>query len=183
MSGIGINLRSLPRVTPPPDLETRLLVLASRERQRRAAGGNLPALFSALRKRARLLVGNLMRPPALPFAGGLISTAFLFGILAPTLAVPSGSLADVPTMLYTDARLETMPPFAFDRDVVVDLVIDGQGRIVDYSFPSGEMRADSLGNLGNMILFTSFNPATSFGQPTSSRVRVSFRRSHIVVKG
>jgi hypothetical protein len=40
-----------------------------------------------------------------------------------------------------------------------------------------------MAQIGNMILFTSFSPATAFGQPTAGRVWVSFRRSHIVVKG
>jgi hypothetical protein len=40
-----------------------------------------------------------------------------------------------------------------------------------------------MSEIGNMILFTSFTPATAFGQPTPGKLLLSFRRSKVVVKG
>src|ERR1041384_5354121 len=68
-------MRGLSKRTPPPNLRSNLLVLASREQR--------PTLSTAgkgleFRDRARLFVQNLMRPLALPFAGGVFSTVLLF---------------------------------------------------------------------------------------------------------
>jgi hypothetical protein len=37
--------------------------------------------------------------------------------------------------------------------------------------------------IGNSLLFTQFQPATTFGQPTSGWVRVTFRRTQLEVRG
>jgi hypothetical protein len=60
---LGHVLRSLRPRVPPSGLTTSLRVLASRERQRRL-GADWPG-------RLRLFAANLMRPLALPLAGGV----------------------------------------------------------------------------------------------------------------
>jgi len=76
----GIRLRT-PRQsllemkgTPMPDaLAGRLQVLASHERERRLMRASFSAFFPALGERVWLSFDNMMRPRALPFAGGVIS--------------------------------------------------------------------------------------------------------------
>ena len=48
-------------------------------------------------------MGELMRPLAIPTAGGFAAALVLFSMLAPSLAVRGGSVstADTPTGLYT----------------------------------------------------------------------------------
>jgi len=174
------RLKALPEPQAPADLRTALRVTASRERARR---------FARLvwRDKVRLHLDNFMRPLALPFAGGLVSALFLFSMLVPSYPFPERDDGrDVPTILYTEATVKSMAPFGIGTDeVVVDLVIDEQGRVVDYAFPSGSNETNlALSRaVANNLLFTRFTPATTFGQPTSGRIRLSFRHSYIDVKG
>jgi len=79
------------------------------------------------------------------------------------------------------ATVDTLPPFGFSGDnVVVQVMLDDQGSVVDYKLPdnvSSKLRND----IANMILFTKFEPATAYGVPIATTVMVSFRR--IDVKG
>lgn len=127
-----------------------------------------------------------MRPLAIPLAGGLASAVFLFGMVVPNVATyQSFTGNDVPTALYTEATVKSTGPFTFgDDDIIVELTVDEQGRMVDYSFPSKVSEdPELLRIIENNLLFTTFTPATTFGQPTAGKVRVSFSKSHIEVKG
>src|SRR5262249_20603075 len=127
-------LRSLPRRLPPPRLNSSLRVLASREQRRRVYGSGL-----SLKDRSRLFTDNLMRPLALPFAGGVFSTVILFSMwIVPTYPVRGSSTFDVPTGLTTAAAVKlTAPIVASAGDVVVDITVDGYGRMIDYTIVSG----------------------------------------------
>jgi len=177
-------LRGLPARTPPSRLITELQVLASRERVRQLSRGTLTALVHFWIGEMRHLFENLMRPIAIPFAGGLTSAVFLFAMLVPTLQLRhiSGAL-DVPSGLFTqsEAAVDISPPFSFiPDDVVVQLTIDEHGSVVDCSIPNG-VNSKLRNDIANMILFTKFQPATEFGVPIGGKMLVSFRR--IVVKG
>ncbi|PYT27725.1 MAG: hypothetical protein DMG57_17390 [Acidobacteria bacterium] len=179
------SLRELPRFMPPARLLTQLQVLASRERAYRLSHNTLPALIHYWRAELRLVVDNLMRPFAIPFAGGLLSAVFLFSMLVPTFQFQRHMHNDVPSGLYTqsDATVDAFPPpFGFsENDVVVQLTLDAKGSVVDYSLPNGSVSKQMRNDIANMILFTKFQPATAFGLPAASTVLISFRR--IVVKG
>jgi hypothetical protein len=180
-------VRDLPAAAPPPRLFTQLQVIASRERVRRLSHNTLAALAHFWAEELRLMVDNLMRPFAIPFAGGLASAVFLFTILVPTLQFQHLTHNDVPSGLFTqsDATVDTMPPFGFSEDqgAIVELMLDDKGRVVDFSIPKGNDTPQLRNDIANMILFTTFNPATVYGQPIPGKVLVSFRRSRIVVKG
>ncbi len=183
LSELHSALRSLPSVAPPAKLITELQVLASRERMRQLSRGTLTALVHLWAAEMRLLFDNLMRPFAIPLAGGVLSAVFLFTMLMPTLQFPHLTRNDVPSGLFTqsDATLDALPPFGFSEDnVVVQVTLDERGSVVDYELPnnvSGKLRND----IANMILFAKFQPATAFGMPVAATVLVSFRR--IDVKG
>jgi len=177
------SLRSLPTVAPPARLVTELQILASRERMRQLSRGTYTALGHFWMAEMRLFFDNLMRPIAIPLAGGLASAVFLFTMLMPTLQFPHLTRNDVPSGLFTQsvATVDTLPPFGFSGDnVVVQVMLDDQGSVVDYKLPdnvSSKLRND----IANMILFTKFEPATAYGVPIATTVMVSFRR--IDVKG
>jgi hypothetical protein len=176
---VRAGLRSLPVAVAPKRLVTDLQVLASKELVRRRNMGSLPALMQFLAERARLIVDNLMRPLAVPFAGGLTSALFIFGTLVPYLGLLRDPANDKPTALYTEASVESVADFGSraSDDTLLEVHIDGQGKMVDYSVLQGQMTSD----IGNFLLFTTYTPATMFLQPTSSRIVI--RRSRIVVKG
>jgi hypothetical protein len=179
--GLTRALRSLPRRMPPPGLNSSLRVLASREHRRRIYWPS-----DAFSDRLTLLFDNLMRPLALPFAGGVFSTLILFAMwLGPTYTVRANS-TDVPTVLSTEASIRKTAPIAERTDdVIVDVTVDGQGRMIDYSIVSGNVTKDEAmrRRIEGMLLLIEFNPATSFGQPVEGRMRLSLSASHIDVKG
>jgi len=178
---IRAAMRALPRMAPPPELTVRLRVVASRERERRRHGWLRRAATGAW-----LLFDGLMRPLAVPLAGGICSTLFLFGLLVPSFAwVPSAQ--DVPIGWSTEPAVKSMYPIGFeDGEAVVDVTIDDQGRMVDFNIVHGSGDTDSASfyrSVENALLFTVFTPRTAFGQPVGGKLRLTFRSSHVDVKG
>lgn len=175
------TLRSLPRRLPPAELTSRLRVVASRERLR-TIGLNI-----AFRDRFRLFVDDLMRPLALPFAGGIFSAVLLFSMcMMPMYSVHASSSSDVPTGLRTDAALlATAPIAASPEDVIVDVTIDPEGSMIDYKIVSGNVPPDEAlrRSIEGTLLLTRFVPATAFGQPVEGRIRLLLWTSYVDVKG
>jgi hypothetical protein len=188
-------MQSLPALSSravPADMRLRLRVLASREQVRQMSRRNFRARAEALRERLQRLWDNFLSPLALPFTGGVAAAIVLFSMLVPAYPLKSVSAAgslpvDVPTMLTTEVEVRGTSPFVTSSDeVVVDVWVDGQGRMFDYAIVAG---ATVLANsqlrrrLENMLLFTQFTPATEFGQPTASKVRLRLGSSRIDVRG
>jgi anti-sigma factor RsiW len=174
-------MRALPRMVPPPDLAVRLRVIASREQQRRSEGW-----ARRLATNVRLCFEGLMRPLAVPLAGGICSAVLLFALLVPSFSwVPSAQ--DVPIGLSTDATVKSMAPIGFeDGEAVVDVTIDDQGHLVDFNILHnyGAAVNDSFcRSVENALLFTVFTPGTAFGQPVGGKLRLTFRSSSVEVKG
>ncbi len=186
---IASALHALPRRMPPSDLSTRLRVMASRERTRRSIFSSVQSVTAHYRDRAWLLFENLARPLAIPAVGGVLAAVVLFTITAMQYPVPAhASTQDVPTVLYTEASFKNMGLFPLDtEEVVIDLTIDETGRVLDYTFVDGGVPIQNDKQLKRKIdaalLFAEFVPATSFGQPIPGKVRLSFRRGHIDVRG
>lgn len=185
---IGESLRSLSVKLPPAELRTSLRVIASRERQRRLEHRNLATILNTWRENAQLFWDNAVLSLALPFAGGVFSTVVLFSMfVVPAYPLLSNSDSDVPTILNTPVAVKSMAPFSVgDIDVVVDVTVDEQGRMLDYAIVAG---ASVLANpqmrrrLENALVFSNFTPATTFGQPMISKMRLWFHSSRIDVRG
>lgn len=174
-------LRALPARIPPSGLTTSLRVIASRHRQRQSSRSSV-----TWRDRARLFATNLMRPLALPFAGGVFSTVVLFSTyLMATYPVRASSTFDVPTGLFTEATVKGTGPIgsAAGDDVIVDVTVNDQGRMVDYTIVTAGANESLKRSIETMLLFTEFTPATAFGQPVSAKMRISLRKSFVDVKG
>ncbi len=178
----------LPVRTPDQALKTRLQVLASKESLRRRKRLSIAHAWKNWRENFQLSFKNLMRPLALPVAGGLISTAFLFGMLMPDLAVEVHPIHnDIETSVFTQATVRDITPISVaDVDITVELTVDENGRMLEYRVVSG---ADHLLNesvrrrLEMNLMYGQFNPATQFGQPVAGKLRVSFRSSTIDIRG
>ena len=182
MSKTRNALRTLPSKTPPVDLTVRLRILASRE---------LAARRSHVRARwftsLDLAFQSALRRLAVPFAGGLCAALLLFATLVPTFTLHNKpAIQDVPTGLSTGVEVKSVAPMGFNYgDAVVDLTIDDQGRVVDYSMISEQGPGDEAlrRSIENNLLFTVFTPATAFGQPMPGKIRLTFHSSRIEVRG
>lgn len=184
------TMKRMPVHKAPADLGVRLRVLGSRESHRRRVRGSFPAMCKAWLQDSRLWMNNLMRPLAIPTAGGFVSAVLLFGALAPSLAVPVVSAQaspDVPTVFYVEPTVKSHIPIGFEaeEELTVEISLDEEGRVVDYSLPHGADKSSMRQRRGieNQILFTQFTPATRLGQGMSSKVRVTFRSTRVTVKG
>jgi hypothetical protein len=186
------SLHRLGSKMPPEGLRTSLRVIASRERQRRMDRRDFASFFQLVKDRVRLSCEEMVKSVALPFAGGVCSTLVLFSMFVvpayPLLALKfAHNWLDVPTALSTQSSVKSMAPFsAGDDDIVVDVAVDEQGRMMDYTIVSGASvlaKGDIRRRLENALVFSNFTPATSFGQPIVSRMRICFHSSRIEVKG
>lgn len=178
-------VRSLARRELPVDLAIRLRVMASQERNLRI--GFARTCWESFVFR----INNLLRPLAVPLAGGIAAAVVIFAALVPTLSHPVAT-SDVPCVVFTQPILESMSPIGFTpADAIVDLRIDQQGRIVNYSIVESAGHVDAIHrSIENSLLFTRFKPATlapnscsDCGVPMSGTVRMVLRSSHIEVKG
>ncbi len=175
---IQMLVGSLGRKVAPPDLALRLRVAASQE------------LANAQRSRwemMRVRWENAFNATMVPATAGVVTTLIIFGLLISFL-YPSQMRAsnDVPTMLYTPAQLRFTPfelsGVASADSLIVEAYVGPDGRVQDYRILSApENEAAILPQLKNMLIFTTFQPATAFGQPTASRVILSF--SKVQVRG
>lgn len=183
------GLRALSVRKPPPDLVVQLQVLASHQRLLQCRNSSLAAFWLYWRDRSHLWFENLMRPLALPVAGGLLSAVVLFSIVAPMYGIRDRYLIrDVPTILTTQAavRSSTVSFGIVNHDIVVDVLVDGNGQMIDYSAPAGQVwqkNPQLRRRIANALLCTQFTPATVFGQPRSGILRITLRRNEVNVKG
>lgn len=183
------SVRGLPRRPVPVHVVYALRSLASKEAARRRYYAGLRGALRAAGERASLWVNNLMRPVALPAAGGLVSAVFLFTLVLTNFqGIVRNHPDDVPLAVVTAPTVRSVLfDLSDDSEVTLDVFVDEQGRVLDFTIPesfgagaSHEMRR----RLAATLLMTSFNPATAFGQPVSGWVRVKFRgRSGIDVRG
>lgn len=173
--------RLLTRMGPrkaPPDMALRLRVAISQEaaRARRPFLGHL-----------RIRVENALNAFMVPATAGLATAVVVFAMLMGFLAPLQAGNPDVPLMLYTAPQLQqtgfaTMLDSINEDSLVIEAYVDSNGRVQDYRILSNPNEAGVLlPQVKNMLLFTTFRPATSMGMPTSGHAVLSF--SKISVKG
>jgi len=164
MVQLRASLREMARPAMSAQLQENLRGIAARERirliSRVSFGKRVQNWVSAFQIHCQ----NMMRPVALPVAGGVISAVLLFGMWIPDLtATPQQRFSgDVSAPIFTDPSLSRSNPVRYGGDVVVQLIIDERGKIADYVVIQGQDSEE----LRNFILFSTWTPATSFGKPT-----------------
>ena len=178
-------VRGLDQPAIPAQLAAQLIVLASHESEHRLARASLGVRLQRWASRVDLAFDNLMRPLALPFTGGVLSTLLIFTLLVPSLSfshdirgqefytAPAGKMVTNPWDQVADAdddfpRIETPTTSPSDYYNVVDMTIDQTGRVVDWSVVRGELTPD----MKSIIMLGRFQPATEFGVPTEGTIRV-----------
>jgi hypothetical protein len=176
------GLKSLPEKSVSPLLGTKLRVIASRERSRHVLRRDLAARVKELRSRAKLTFDNLLKPIAVPAAGGLLASFLCFGIIVDTLHVHPEWQNDIPVGLYTQVTIDDVSPFSVDgKDVIVQLTVDKNGKVSDFEVPQGTGSPQELLEIGNLVYYSSFSPATAFGQKVTGKILVSIH--HINIRG
>jgi hypothetical protein len=172
-------LASMGRKKAPEDLALKVRLAISRE----AAQARRP-YFDGLRIRLENAVQAFM----VPATAGLATAVVIFGILMGFLAVPLPvNSADVPLTFSTTPQLQesafgTTLDSLKDDSLVIEAYVDSNGRVQDYRVLSNpENPKDLPTQVKNMLIFTTFRPATFMGRPTAGTAVVSF--SKISVKG
>lgn len=184
---VRAKLRRLAVPRMPIALSVQLRVLASHEHARRLARINFSARLRTWKETVRLHSENLMRPVALPLAGGILSALLLFGALVPTLIFRHSATND-PPLSFVDPhgylvnwveageapRLEPVDSVVSSDENVLEVTVDDQGHIADYSVRQGQLTPD----MATIIQFSTFAPATFFGKPTSGKMLVVLPGRH-----
>jgi putative zinc finger protein len=166
----------------PEDLALRLRVAISQQSRR-----STRERFGRFQSRWE----NTFQPFLLRAAAGFASAIFLVG----TAAMLVGSFAspepvearDVPLQVSSAPRLlySSFQPGDeigdHNNPVVLQVFVDGQGRVYDYKVLSGQVDAQARGAIDNLLLFSVFAPARSWDQPVRGTTVMSF--SGISVKG
>lgn len=163
----------------PEDLALKLRLAISREAAQ-SRGARLDGW--------RIRVSNLLNPLMFPATAGLTTAVVMFGLLMGFLAVPLPvKSADVPLTFSTTPQLEesafgTTVDSMKDDSLVIEAYVDSNGRVQDYRVLSNPENPRELPTqVKNMLIFTTFRPATFMGRPTAGTAVVSF--SKISVKG
>lgn len=195
------SLRNLPRASAPVGLTPILRDVAVRERQRRLAWRAWDQLSYAQRfwrvarqvhDRLQLTFDNVMRPLAVPVAGGVFAAVTLFSMwVVPAYPGLSGGAShkvrrDVPTQLTTEVRVQPFSALgSINGDVLLDVTIDDRGRVIDYEIVTAGYAEDAVArrNLESLLMGARFVPATAFGRPTRSKMRLWLSSRRIDVKG
>jgi len=158
------QVRALPAPPLPPFLGLRLRVAASRYSVRAEQ-------FEYLKMRFQ----GLVRALAVPAVAGMMGAVCLIGPLWGGLArgiVPTGR--DVPLGYASPARVAWSPAVDLEGPVVLEASVDARGRVNGYRVISGLATPKLIAQLNNQLLMTIFQPATSDGRPTASRVLMQF---------
>jgi predicted anti-sigma-YlaC factor YlaD len=166
----------------PEDLALRLRVAISQE-SRNSTRERLSRFQSRWE--------NTFQPFLLRAGAGLASAIFLVGtaaMLVGTVASPEPVEArDVPLEISSAPRLlysSFQPADAIgdhDNPIVLQVFVDGQGRVYDYKVLSGQVNSQTRQSIDNLLLFSVFSPARSWDQPVRGTTLMSF--SGISVKG
>ena len=163
----------------PVDLALKLRVSMSQE----VARSRRPVLANAF-----VRLGNAIQSMMVPATAGLASAVLVFGVLMGFMAAPlQAGNPDVPLVVGTDPQIQQISFGAtldsiHEGSLVIEADVDSHGRVQDYRILSDEGTSpELLPQVKNMLIFTTFRPATAFGRPTTGRAILSF--SKISVKG
>ena len=159
----------------PADLALKIRVAASRQARRSSWEG------------VNMRLQNALNAFMVPATAGLITAIAVFVVLMGYLAPLQAGIPDVPLLVYTAPQLQ-QSAFATGIEsinsdsLVIEAYVDSLGRVQDYRILSQPPESEQLlPQVKNMLIFTTFRPATNLGRPTAGRAVLSF--SKISVRG
>lgn len=170
-------LSKIGRARAPQDLSLKLRLALSHEaaRQRQPLFGNLG-----------LRLQNALHVFMVPATAGVVATVLIFGLLMGFITPVQANTNDVPLMISTAPELQetgfAMTPGAINEELVIEAYVDANGRVQDYRILSDPEKLTDLPHpVKNMLIFTTFRPATWMGSPRPGTAILSF--SKVNVKG
>jgi hypothetical protein len=177
------SLSSLGPVRVPADLALRIRVAISQEKAKTPQ--NALATW-------RVRWHNTVAPFLLQASAGLASAILLLGtmgFLIGAFAAPEQAsardqplgMASGPRFLYSTVEGSAGTVSHKGSPVTVEVFVDAQGRVYDYDIVSGPTDPATKADLENLLLFSVFEPAQSFGQPVKGVALLSF--SGVSVQG
>lgn len=165
------------RARVPDDLSLKVRLAISREAARRRE-----PVFSGLGIR----VANGLRAFMVPATAGVVATLIIFGVLMGFIT-PVQANSNELLLLSTDPEIQQTGfggalASTTDESFVIEAYVDANGRVQDYRILSDPDRLKDIPHsLKNMLIFTTFKPATLMGSPRPGTAVLSF--SKISVKG
>jgi len=183
LENLRSNLGRMSAPAIPTHLVHKLRVLASHERARQLTRSSWSTWIGHWSDRMSLTFNNLMRPLALPFAGGLLSAVVVFSLIFVPSFGTAGPLGFDPAIELvstpvdgtvegapgeTPGEILRGPALSCDR-TIVELSIDENGNVRDWNMLLGQMNEE----VKNLIIYSHFIPATYFGHPVSGTVIVA----------
>lgn len=174
LRSVRSSLVGLPTPSAPVSLRSKLLVLASKERQflLESNGSRWLRLWNGWKFR----VNELMRPLTIPATGGVISSVLLFAALAFTIGTTTRQVGYEVPVIYAERMDANLVPLQLHSSVVLTLSLDGRGRIKDYAVRdgSGSFVGDAARLQYNNIPMPEFPSVLTLDQPTIGDIRISF---------
>jgi anti-sigma factor RsiW len=168
---LGETLREVPAPSIPRDLAFDVRARLSQERAEQQRPGWL------------WTIKNQWGHMAFPGAAGLVAALIFFGVFASHFSSPlQMATEDIPLVVRTPARLRDSRPWEVGSnmgDLVVQVLIDPQGRVADYDIVEGSYTPQEARNFRNNMLFAVFDPAMLFGRPTSDTLVLSYRKVRV----
>ena len=164
------ELRCLSRQQVSADLALRLRVQVSQELHRNVF------------QRVLVHLENFFRPVLFPSVAGSLVALICIALMLGSEAPQASSVPDIP--FITPPRVQVLPSVNLDagaQPLVLVTYVNAQGRVTSYKIISGQQTLGVIQQLDQMMYYSLFQPATSFGQPTSGQVVLSFRT--ITVRG
>ncbi len=104
---------------------------------------------------------------------GLLITVATFGGLVGFLAARSVDVSRRVASVYTPPHLQRAP--SDGAALVIEAYVDPTGRVSDYRVISnGQSLKDLSPQIKNLLIFTTFRPATYMGRPIAATAALSF---------
>ena len=172
---VRTSLEKLPPPKTPASLRSKLQVLASRERSTLLETGG--SQFLRLWNSWRFRFEHLMRPLTIPATGGVLSSVLLFGALALTISTTTRRVAYEVPVIYAEHMDANLIPMQLQTSMVLNLSMDGRGRITDYAVHNGSASFAGNGSLlqYNNITMPEFPGVLAMAQPTIGDIRIYLR--------
>jgi len=172
VESLSALMRHLSAVQPPAHLGTRIRLAVSHE--------SSPRFWT----RWKVHLDNLMRPLAVPAAGGVLAAVMSFITLMGSVGMTPRMFAeDVPLAFFAKAFVATPEmsmtrPFSVTEETLVLAFIDGEGAVYDFRVISNDGRrpnAKLSAELASALVNLRFEPAMSFGRAVPGTMLITLR--------
>ena len=163
----------------PPELALQIRLKLSREASR-TPSRRMQAFMVHLQ--------NAVHAFMVPATAGAVAAVLLFCLLLGSFSLPAQLLASddgyLSGALYTPPELASAP-FGMTLQshapglLMVEATVAPDGRVQDYRVIDGADQGRDMRDLKNLLIFTTFRPAMTFGHPTTGRVVISFAKINV----